>query len=186
MRFTPLLWLIGLITPVAIASDVNACSEAYHGRAVDAVTGQPIQGAVIVVEWTKKAIVAMDGPMHVHKIVEGLTDAGGNFTVEACAGIDWNPVTFVNGHPLITIFEPGYSPWPLRSDPLEPQDFERMLREGGTVKLLRPNGSEDVRRFTTPTSVGLFAYPPPAHIPNLIRLLNIQRESIGMPVYPEP
>lgn len=74
-----------------------------HGRVVDDASGKPIQGALVVVQWTKKQGFGLT--YHdLYKIVETLTDKDGKFTV---TGI-YDP--FVEP-PEMIIYKDGYIPW---------------------------------------------------------------------------
>jgi len=87
-------------------------SGTYHGEVYDMETGKPIEGAVVVVLWDKRPLLAMNGPEYLHKAVEGLTDAEGEFSIDAWRGIDLNPGTYVIRKPRLVIFKPGYAPFP--------------------------------------------------------------------------
>jgi hypothetical protein len=76
------------------------------GTVVDAETGKPIEGAVVLVEWTKKTGI---GDYHTEsvKVVEAMTDKQGKFTV---SGI-FDP--FVDA-PDVTVYKKGYVAWSSR------------------------------------------------------------------------
>ena len=77
---------------------------------IDAETGKPIEGAVVVVEWHKKPRIAMGGIAYFHNARETLTDADGKFVLDSSPGIDWNPLTYIQ-EPRIIVFYPGYRPF---------------------------------------------------------------------------
>ena len=177
-----------LLTAAILAKtsgSVDACSDYYGGKVISVDTGEPIEGAVVVIEWIKKPILAMDGAMSIHKFEEGLTAKDGSFSLSSCRGIDWNPLTFVHKFPLVAIFSPGYAPWPIRGDPSLAVNLEEGLLKNTTVKLAKLKTTDDIKRFSTPTSIGLFMYPPAAKAPLLLRLLNEQRRFAGLPPYSE-
>jgi hypothetical protein len=87
-------------------------AEHYHGRVVEAETGRPLAGAVVVVVWLKDALIRMDGGTTFHEAMEGLTDGDGRFFVPATSARTWNPFTFVRKEPEILIFKPMYGEWP--------------------------------------------------------------------------
>jgi hypothetical protein len=80
------------------------------GRVVDSTTGKPIEGALVVAQWTKKHGFGLT--YHdLHKIVETLTDKEGKFSLSGT----YNP--FVEP-PEMIIYKEGYIPW--RNDSIFP------------------------------------------------------------------
>ncbi len=171
-------------------------ADAYHGTVVDAETRAPLKGAVVVVVWHRKPIVTMDGPQYFHKAVEVLTDAEGKFSVAASPGIDWNPFTYVLRDPQIAIFKPEYGPFPVahvsprftmefgRKHQLDLVELNEELIKGAVVELPRVKTKEELQRFTSPGHILISTLVPHERIPNLMRLINIQRKSLGLQPYP--
>lgn len=181
MVFIPVV-LTGLLT-IAVP---RAAAETYRGTVVDAETKAPLEGAVVVVVWHRKPIVTMDGPQYFHKAVEALTDAEGKFTVDASPGIDWNPFTYVLKDPWIAIFKPGYGAFPLAH--VKTQSVrelkEAMLTEGATIALPKLKTKEELRKFTDTGGILISPLVPDDRIPNLRRLINVQRRSLGLQPIP--
>ena len=73
---------------------------------VDAVTGQPIEGAVVLVEWTKMHGIG-EHWTESFKVEEAVTDKDGKFTV---AGLDTRSVN----SPDVTVYKNGYVAWSSR------------------------------------------------------------------------
>ncbi|MGB5218300.1 MAG: carboxypeptidase-like regulatory domain-containing protein, partial [Smithella sp.] len=71
---------------------------------VDAENGQPIEGAVILVEWTK--VKGLPGMTHTesYKVVEVVTDKEGKAVIEGVAAY------FVS-MPRVTVYKKGYVAW---------------------------------------------------------------------------
>lgn len=102
--------IVGLIIIFFTVILFSSCSAYYPdmtGTVVDAETGKPIEGAVILVEWTKRVGI---GDYHTEsvKVVEVLTDKDGKFKLP---GI-FNP--FVDP-PDMTVYRKGYVAWSSRS-----------------------------------------------------------------------
>src|SRR5436190_4736834 len=132
---------VPLIVPLLLAFSGTALACAYHGTAVDADTGEPIQGAAVVVVWYTRPYIAMpagDAPETLHAIKETTTDAIGRFAVSTWRGIDWNPFTHVLA-PTIVIYKPGYEPlspsFTVRRGFRSSRDLQRALRGGTTIRL---------------------------------------------------
>ena len=89
-----------------------------RGRVVDADSGRPIEGAIVVARWEWLTYVPGNlhrGPSYekvgeaVH-VDEAVTDGGGGFTIAA-----WGPALHTNGKmaenvPRLLAFKPGYEP----------------------------------------------------------------------------
>jgi hypothetical protein len=78
----------------------------YRGRVVDAVTKQPLAGAVVVAVWYYSTPTLAGDLTHFHDAVEVLTDAQGFFTVDA-PGIERRAPRRTD-FPEFVIFKPGY------------------------------------------------------------------------------
>ena len=177
------LVLISLLGCSATAPGQSDTSGSYHGKVVDAETDGPIEGAVVVVLWYKKPAISMNGPQDLHKVVEVLTDAEGKFSVDASRGIDWNPGTYVRKEPWIAIFKPGYGPFPRAhvSDRSIEQIERSLIKEGAILRLPKLKTKNELRKFTEPGDMMIFIIVPYERIPNLIRLINVQRKNLGLP-----
>ena len=180
LRITLVLFLLMLLS---IAQLRDAWGTDYHGQVVDAETGKPIEGAVIVVEWHKKPRIAMGGINYFHNARETLTDTNGKFELDSSPGIDWNPFTYVQ-EPWIIAFYPGYRPFTAanpedigtKSDLNEiAEAFER----GVVVKLAKLKTEKEQRSVTNKSGAGSIRAPY-AMLPNFLRLINIQRKMVGM------
>ncbi len=85
------------------------------GTVVDAVTGLPIEGAVVLVEWTvEKGVPGMMVTERV-KVTESITDKEGKVVLSGMSDPSVNP-------PLIVIYKLGYVAW--RSDFIFP-DYKK-------------------------------------------------------------
>jgi len=92
------------IVLIALLLLVNGCQGSMTGVVVDAETEKPIEGAVVLVEWTKKTGLGGFYSTSSYKVVEVLTDKDGRFSVSGVL----NP--FVD-EPDLTIYKKGYVAW---------------------------------------------------------------------------
>ncbi len=194
MRFSIAAGFALLLAGLALAPTSEG-ADAYHGTVLDAETKAPLEGAVVTVVWHRKPAVTMDGPQYFHRAREVLTDSAGKFSVSASPGIDWNPLTYVVKEPRIVIYKPGYGPFPVaHGSPRVVERFGRMhqldlaelnaeLLRGAVVELPPLKTQEEQARFTTPGELWL-SIEPYDRIPNLIRLINIQRKRLHLDPYP--
>jgi hypothetical protein len=155
---------------------------------VDAETGQPLEGAVFVIVWSKKTAISMDGSTSFHSAKEALTDAKGEFSIDGSPGIDWNPFTYVLDHPNIAIFMPGYGPFPVghvKEAPLG-EMIKAMTGAGTVIKLPKLKTQQEMRQYTFPGHLLISATVPYEEMPNLIRLINIHNKLAGIPPLETP
>jgi len=80
------------------------CEGEITGIVVDAETGQPIEGAVILVEWTKAKGLPGMTYTESYKVVEVITDKEGKASIEGVLS------PFVDA-PHITVYKKGYVAW---------------------------------------------------------------------------
>jgi hypothetical protein len=144
---------------------------------VDEETGKPLEEAVVTVIWYRAPLVYMDLARRFQSAQETLTDADGKFSLEAAPGIDWNPFTYVLKEPDIVIFKPVYGPladgFVRKTNTIMPT---MALRHGAVVKLSKLKTREEQREFGDFWTTGI----PRKYLPVLTRLINIQRQSLGL------
>lgn len=92
-----------IILAVAILFLTSSCYAEMTGTVVDAETGKPIEGAVMLVVWTKTKGLGLTYT-ETYKVIEVVTDKAGQLKVSKV----YNP--FVNP-PYITIYKKGYVAW---------------------------------------------------------------------------
>ena len=82
---------------------ITGCYLPINGKVIDAVTQQPIEGAVVLVEWTKTHGIG-DHWTESYKVVEVVSDKEGKVTIAGC----YSP--FVDP-PDVTVYKKGYVAW---------------------------------------------------------------------------
>jgi hypothetical protein len=174
---------VAMLFPVLLLSGqvTSAWGAPYHGQVVDAETGRPIEGAVVMVEWHKKPRVAMGGIAYFHNARETLTDAEGKFSLDSSPGVDWNPLTAVQ-EPRIAVFYPGYRPFSANEYPSEYRglyEIAEAFERGVLVKLIKMKTEKELKYFTSQGTIGGI-WAPFGTLPNLVRLINIQRKMAGI------
>lgn len=92
-----------LVLIIALFFLTSGCYADMTGTVVDAETGKPIEGAVVLVEWTKTKGIGLTATES-YKVVEVITDKGGKFSVSGVS----NP--FVN-LPRFTVYKKDYVAW---------------------------------------------------------------------------
>ena len=167
----------------------RALAGAYHGKVVDAGTGEPLGDAVAVVWWVKKPLVSMDGPEYFHDVKETVTDGAGEFSVDSGRRVDLNPFTYVR-KPRFAVFKPGYQPlapgFAATKDFKGFDDLRAQLQRGAVIRLVKLRREQDDSRkreaglVTTPGDLSLGPDMPADRIPNVFRLINVERRRLGL------
>lgn len=94
--------MIVILFCLSSGCSADSKSTAMTGTVVDAETGKPIEGAIVLVEWTKTKGFGLTHTES-YKVVEVLTDKDGKFKVPGVRTI------FVDSH--LTIYKAGYVAW---------------------------------------------------------------------------
>jgi len=100
---------------IAFVLQLTGCYLGISGRVIDAETQQPIEGAIVLAQWTKTHGLGLTYHS-VYKIVETETDKNGNFLISGA----YSP--FVNA-PTLVVYKQGYVAW--RNDFVFPDYVKR-------------------------------------------------------------
>jgi hypothetical protein len=92
------------ITVIFITVICSGCYAGITGKVVDAETQQPIEGAVVLVEWTKTK--GVPGMTHTEsaKVIEAVTDKDGKVAISGY----FDPMA---NSPSVTVYKKGYVAW---------------------------------------------------------------------------
>lgn len=182
---------------------------AFHGKVIDAETKQPIEGAVVVVEYVKGTVSVPEAYHSTIEVKETLTDKNGEFYIPSYTTII-QPLS-VEWRAIFTIYKPGYVDFPghlvgekyrlsvpfKHSMPLYAIEeyFSRPLKKVGEIKwdigkatvtfgvveLLRLKTREE-RRLTMPRRRG-YSVDHYKKQRLFIRLLNEENRNLGFGEY---
>ena len=123
MRFiTPCLAILLLFL-------VGSCNAEISGTVVDAETGKPIEGAVVLVEWTMTKGVPGMSHTKPYEVEEKLSKKDGTFNIRKLLNPLLNP-------PRVTIYKKGYVAW--NNEYVFPEWNKRShfeLKDGVLIKL---------------------------------------------------
>lgn len=85
---------------------IPGCYKGITGIVVDSETGKPIEGAVVLVEWTKTHGIG-EHWTESYKVATAVTDKDGKFKLPGC----YSPTV---NEPNVTIYKKGYVAWSSR------------------------------------------------------------------------
>lgn len=174
-RFTLILVLMLLLLSgvgMAKAGWMLYTGGPYRGQVLDAETRQPLKGAVAFFEWKHKVYGGPGGPKsRFLKAVEVLTDKEGRFYVPWFVGTSLNPFSLVL-EPTWFVYYPGYKSEQVVVTP--PTGV--MLKDSTVILKQRLLGREERLQTLDLVPGGV----PDEAMPNLIRLLNIERANLGL------
>ena len=94
-------WLLLFI--VFLLLGISGCYLPITAMVIDADTGKPIEGAVVLVEWTKTHGIG-DHWTESYKVASAYSNESGKFSLPGCYGL------FVDA-PTLTIYKKGYVAW---------------------------------------------------------------------------
>lgn len=123
---------IKTIILIAVVTLLSSCYPGISGKVVDGLTGNPLEDAVVLAQWTTTG--GLPGLTHhtVYQIEESETDKEGKFSI---SGV-YNP--FVDP-PKMVIYKKGYVPWRNDSDFTNPtwELYDNIIWKNGlTYKLV--------------------------------------------------
>jgi hypothetical protein len=107
--------LLAALAPATGPDDAHAAGP-WRGQVVDAETGQPIEGVVVVAVWERLSPGVIHQARAFHDVDEVVTDAEGRFVLPERELSPPNPFVTIDG-PQLTMFKGGYGLWQFRGAP---------------------------------------------------------------------
>ena len=185
--------LIGFLIIIVISLMISfsyAETMTFKGRVIDADTGNPIEGAVVVVYWYDAIDTIAGASTTLKDVKECLTDINGEWSIAGPKGRPHGPIPplslFISytREPLFIVFKPGYCSWPngfsidACKGKIKPGGNGK-IREGETVELPKLTKREDrieAQSIQIPEGEGCIE-----KLRGLIRLINEERRNLGLP-----
>ncbi len=168
--------VLALLVLTAFHAREAAAAGPWRGRVVDAQTGQPLEGVVVLAFWTR-SWPSLGGwaAAEYQDSEEVVTGPDGRFVIRPRRSYTVPLVTKVQG-PDWRIFKSGYGEWPWLTDPEQGEQFERGVE---TVIALPPVATRDERLSVLRADV------PPTIVPvenarRLLEAVNAERVELGL------
>jgi hypothetical protein len=157
---------------------LNGPGGPYRGRVLDAETGKPLAGVVVVAVWRRDRIMPFHSRSEHYAAREALTNADGEFVIDA-NNMERNAPKRTR-HPFFTIFLPGYGR--PRVPAGTPPTLTRRFYEGpgNTVELPPLKTKEE--RLAHLRKIDLYGAPF-TEVPEFTRLINQERVMLGLEPY---
>lgn len=191
--------IVFFILLISTASPISAAT--FKGKVVDADTKEPIEGAVVVAEWSGETTTPTATHSTLKDVKEVLTDKKGEWMIKGPKGgkignmktiISVITGAYFTKRPRFYIFKPGYCPCPavpgikVCSQRMKPLGVDG---EGETLELPKLTNREDrlyAQGMTRPDFfLEMTADKQKARrIKNFLRLLNQERRFLGLDEYP--
>jgi hypothetical protein len=156
----------------------------YRGRVIDTETREPIVGAVVVATWDRYRIIPMRRIREFHAARETLTDANGEFVLDA-RDVEENAPRRAK-QPTFIIFKPGYGPFPSHHvAPKGSYGYKLFQMAETTIELRHASRSERLRGLMRVDSAAL----PNSWgdlLPRLYQAVNDEHIQLGLTPLPAP
>lgn len=164
----------GLVA-VALAPTPSEAARRWKGRVVDADTGQPLEGVVVLMSWVRyePSFGGWAGG-ELAGADEAITDSDGRFSIRSRRSYTIPLVTKVSG-PEIVVFKPGYGKWQFES----PND-QKDLEGGKEVKILLPRLRTREERLKFFDTLSWSAFLPAEATKGLRAAVDTERRYLGL------
>ena len=157
---------------------LNGPGGPYRGRVLDAETGKPLAGVVVVAVWRRDRIMPFHSRSEHYAAREALTNADGEFVIDANDMERSAPKR--TRHPFFTIFLPGYGRPQVPAG--TPPTLTRRFYEGpgNTVEVPPLKTREERREYVGRLDPFALSDTPFKEIPTFMRLLNQESVAVGL------
>ena len=164
----PLALLLGMVSCV---SGGTSRGDSYRGQFLDAETGKPLAGVLVVFVWYRDVYspVTRDITDEFHSAAEVWSGPDGHFEVSAAPEVETGPLVVHVQNPAIIFFAPGYI-----QERIDVKPGTKRFR-GETRIYMKRVGNE-----AEALDLGLAPSFPYERTPLLLRALNQERMRLGL------
>jgi hypothetical protein len=178
---------------ICIAAEFAEAEGPWRAQVIDAETGAPLQGVVVVAIWTKKSPGFIHYAEETWDVEETVTDADGRMTISAKDTRTYVPGTAIVG-PQIQMFKGGYGHWgfrdtaalpklgdPILASQLGQRQWEKFTQEGVVIQLAPVKSRQERLRVMH----GPLDDIPVERTPRWIEAYSRERVLLGLQPYPD-
>ena len=163
---------------------VNGRKGTYRGRVLDAGTGRPLAGVVVVAVWRRDRVVPLGSRSEHYASREALTNENGDWVIEAHDLESSAPRR--TRRPSFTFFLPGYGrPREIVGTPPSPP-WTFYEGTGHTIELPSLRTRDERLAYLDWLSPYSLSLKPFSEIPQFTRFFNAERVALGFTPYPKP
>src|SRR5438034_7298406 len=101
-----LLLILGAV--VALQGCIPDYASEFRARLVDANTGQPVEGAIVVAHWQILGGLEGGNPVGEAMVMETVTDQAGSIYFPSWSRVSWKIGGIQNARPELLVFKRGY------------------------------------------------------------------------------
>jgi hypothetical protein len=169
-----LLGLVGIV-----AAGPSHADGPWKGQIVDAQTGAPLEGVVVLAYWVKftASVGGWAGGDFVDS-EEAVTGSDGRFTISPHSTFTLLPWKKIKG--VLVIRKPGYGQWAFRGgNPSGESIWKRLERTEEIVELPRL-GTREERLMFYERKGGVPSYVPVERVPRLRQAIDAERLYLGL------
>jgi hypothetical protein len=174
--------LLGIVAMVAASLGLIGSSDAagpWRGQVVNAETGEPLEGVVVLAVWDKISPGVMHPRREYHDVDEVVTGAEGRFAIPARHVLTANPFVSLDG-PNLHMFKAGYGTWRKRGIPpftLNRDEVRKLMEKEGIVFELPALRSREERLNALPSRPSGVSE---TRIPRFMEALDGERIYLGL------
>lgn len=160
----------------------------YRGKVIDLDTGEPIEGAVVFVQFFTEGLLSPGGVVSSFAdAVEVLTDSNGEFEIPAQNVKSFKMFSQWAVYESVIIFKPGYGAYPKHPDiDRDLPEEDHFLPIGKYVNIRLPKLKCREERVENQSHASFTSDIPFEKWQNLFRLRNIEREQAGLEPFDAP
>jgi hypothetical protein len=125
MRRDALLWIAVLTMGILGPPQPAAAAGPWKAQVVDAETGKPLEGVVVLAVWYKMTRTLGGPSPSFYDAEEEVTGPDGRFIIASRWTFTLNPLTYID-EAEFTIFKPGYGRWRIRDWEKKPKEWEEL------------------------------------------------------------
>jgi len=156
----------------------------YMGTVVDADTGEPIEGAVVVAVYSTESYSVGGSVGHYLDAQEVMTEKNGEFRIPSLTSFTFRPLQTFRPWARMWIYKPGYAGYGCTywHEKIEPKEWPIPPNKHETFKLPKLETKEERKKY-------LSCFPglvPRAKYIKLLQLINDENLYLGFPPIPEP
>ena len=162
-------------------------SGPWRAQIVDAETGQPIEGVIVLAVWDKRTFAWPHADRHYHDSEEVVSDKDGRVEIAARVVTSRHPFEAYIG-PHLTVFKAGYRDWRFQGPPPSPGEDSSVARrrseerrerfaQSGVVIVMARAQTRDERKEALGRIIPVEI--PPDRYPRLLAAYDKERVSLG-------